>query len=403
MEKSNKRWFVVFGAVLLQVCLGAIYSWSLFNQPLMDKFGWTKDQVVLTYSIAIFVFAFSTIFSGRLADKIGPRKVATIGGILYGTGMILASFASSLPMLYFSYGVLAGAGVGFAYVCPLSTCVKWFPEKKGFITGIAVGAFGAGSLIFKSVIEFFIENTGVSSTFLYLGIIYMVLVVIGAQFLILPKVSAKGTKNKSVGENSYTAKEMMKTKSFYMVWIMYMFGCMPGLLVIGLAKDIGIEMVKLTPVTAANAVGLIALFNAGGRLAWGTISDKLGRVKVVTMMFIMTAVALLVMSLIQLNYVTFFLCLAAIAFSYGGFLAVFPTITGQFFGQKNLGANYGIIYQAYGIAALIGPIIKGNAADFNQTFLIAAGFAVLGMVISLLVKAPVQNIVTLETTQTKAV
>jgi len=403
MEKSNKRWFVVFGAVLLQVCLGAIYSWSLFNQPLMDKFGWTKDQVVMTYSIAIFVFAFSTIFSGRLADKIGPRKVATIGGVLYGTGMILASFASSLPMLYFSYGVLAGAGVGFAYVCPLSTCVKWFPEKKGFITGIAVGAFGAGSLIFKSVIEFFITNTGVSSTFLYLGLIYMVLVVIGAQFLILPKASAKGAKNKSTGENSYTTKEMMKTKSFYMVWIMYMFGCMPGLLVIGLAKDIGIEMVKLTPVTAANAVGLIALFNAGGRLAWGTISDKLGRVKVVTMMFIMTAAALLVMSLVQLNYVTFFLCLAAIAFSYGGFLAVFPTITGQFFGQKNLGANYGIIYQAYGIAALIGPIIKGNAADFNQTFLIAAGFAVLGMVISLLVKAPIENIVTIETTQSKAV
>lgn len=403
MEKSNKRWFVVFGAVLLQVCLGAIYSWSLFNQPLMDKFGWSKDQVVLTYSIAIFVFAFSTIFSGRLADKIGPRKVATIGGVLYGTGMILASFATTLPVLYFSYGVLAGAGVGFAYVCPLSTCIKWFPERKGFITGVAVGAFGAGSLIFKSVIEFFIKNTGVSSTFLYLGIIYMILVVIGAQFLNLPKVSIIGKGKQSTGENSYTVKEMMKTKSFYMVWIMYMFGCMPGLLVIGLAKDIGIEMVKLTPVTAANAVGLIALFNAGGRLAWGTISDKLGRVKVVTMMFAITALSLLVMSLVQLNYALFFLCLAGIAFSYGGFLAVFPTITGQFFGQKNLGANYGVIYQAYGIAALVGPIIKGNASGFNQTFLIAAGFAVVGIVISLLVKAPLQNTVSVEVSQTKAV
>lgn len=403
MEKSNKKWRVVFGAVLLQVCLGAIYSWSLFNQPLMDKFGWTDDQVVLTYSIAIFVFAFSTIFSGRLADKIGPRKVATIGGVLYGSGMILASLASTLPMLYFSYGVLAGAGVGFAYVCPLSTGIKWFPEKKGFITGIVVGAFGAGSLIFKSVIEFFIENTGVSATFLCLGIICMVLVVIGAQFLIFPKVSAKDATNKNTGENSYTAKEMIKTKSFYMVWIMFMFGCMPGLLVISLAKDIGIEMVKLTPVTAAHAVGLIALFNAGGRLVWGTISDKLGCVKVVTMMFIMTVVALLVMSLVQLNYEMFFLCLAAIAFSYGGVLAVFPTITGQFFGPKNLGANYGIIYQAYGIAALVGPIIKGNSKDLNQTFLVAAGFAIIGLVMSLFVKAPVQNIVTIETTHSKAI
>lgn len=157
-QKSVNRWSVVFGAVLLQVCLGAIYSWSLFNQPLMDKYGWTNEQVVMTYSIAIFVFAFSTIFSGRLQDKIGPRKVATIGGILYGGGLILASFSKSLPGLYFFYGVLGGAGVGFAYVCPLSTCLKWFPEKKGFITGIAVGAFGGGSLVFKSLIQHFFRS-----------------------------------------------------------------------------------------------------------------------------------------------------------------------------------------------------------------------------------------------------
>ncbi|MBI9012554.1 MAG: OFA family MFS transporter [Clostridiales bacterium] len=390
----KNRWLVVFGAVLLQVCLGAIYSWSLFNQPLIDKFGWTKDQVVLTYSIAIFVFAFSTIFSGRLQDKIGPRKVATIGGILYGSGMILASFATNLPMLYFSYGVLAGAGVGFAYVCPLSTCVKWFPEKKGFITGIAVGAFGAGSLIFKSIIEFFISNSGVSATFMYLGIIYMALVVIGAQFLVLPEKKNKAAKS-SEESHSFTVSGMMKTKSFYIVWIMYMFGCMPGLLVIGLAKDIGIELANLSPVTAANAVGLIALFNAGGRLAWGTISDKLGRIRVVTMMFALTAVSLIAMSTLTLNFTLFFICLAGIAFSYGGFLAVFPTITGEFFGSKNLGANYGVIYQAYGIAALIGPIIKGNASSFNQTFLIAAGFAIVGMVLTFIVKAPKQEMVNL--------
>lgn len=270
------RWFVVLGAVLLQVCLGAIYSWSLFNQPLMDKFGWSKEQVVMTYSIAIFVFAVSTIFSGRLQDKIGPRKVATIGGVLYGSGLILASFATTLPMLYLAYGVLVGAGVGFAYVCPLSTCVKWFPERKGFVTGIAVGAFGAGSLIFKSVIQGLLGSVGVSQTFMYLGIIYMVLVIIGAQFLRLPKKTTTTQLKTSVKENNFTVKEMMKTKAFYLVWMTFMFGCMPGLLVIGLAKDIGIEMAKLDPMVAANAVALIALFNAGGRLAWGTISDKIG-------------------------------------------------------------------------------------------------------------------------------
>lgn len=388
MKKSMNRWFVVMGAVLLQVCLGAIYSWSLFNQPLMDKFGWTKDQVVMTYSIAIFVFAFSTIFSGRLQDKIGPRKVATIGGILYGTGLILASMATSLPMLYISYGVLAGAGVGFAYVCPLSTCVKWFPEKKGFITGIAVGAFGAGSLIFKSVIQYFLATVGVSSTFMYLGIIYMTLVVIGAQFLRLPEAQATNIKSSVPEEASYTVGEMIKTRSFIVTFATYLVACMPGLLVIGLAKDIGIEMVNLDAATAANAVALIALFNAGGRLAWGTISDKLGRVRSVTLMFVITAISLLVMSLVQMNFVLFFVCLAGIASSFGGFLAVFPTITGDFFGIKNLGANYGVVYQAYGIAALIGPVIKKNSSSLSQTFLIAAGFAIVGFALTFLAKSP---------------
>ena len=387
-QKSVNRWSVVFGAVLLQVCLGAIYSWSLFNQPLMDKFGWTKEEVVMTYSIAIFTFAFSTIFSGRLQDKIGPRKVATIGGVLYGGGIILASFASSLPMLYICYGVLGGAGVGFAYVCPLSTCVKWFPEKKGFITGIAVGAFGAGSLVFKSVIQFFLTNAGVSATFLYLGIIYLVLVVVGAQFLRLPEASgAFKSASSSLEGVSLTVSQMIKEKSFYFIWFMFMLGCMPGLLVIGLAKDIGIELVGLDPMLAGNAVALIALFNAGGRLAWGTISDKIGRVEVVLIMFVLTAVSLVALAVLPLNLVLFFVCLAGIACSFGGFLALFPTITGEFFGIKNLGANYGVVYQAYGIAALVGPIIKRNSSGFTQTFMIAAGCAVLGAVLSAMVKS----------------
>lgn len=390
MEKKQfNRWWVVFGAVLLQVCLGAIYSWSLFNQPLMDKFGWTSAEVFMTYSIAIFVFAFSTIFSGRLQDQIGPRKVATIGGILYGSGLIISSFATTLPMLYLGYGVLSGAGVGFAYVCPLSTCVKWFPEKKGFITGIAVGAFGAGSLIFKSIIVRLIDNVGVSSTFLYLGVIYMLLVIIGAQFLRVPQGSTSQLKTAmKLERKNYKVKEMMKTKSFYLVWLSYMFACMPGLLVIGLAKDIGTELVMLDPLVAANAVALIALFNAGGRLVWGTVSDILGRVRVVTIMFFLTAIPLLVMSTVQMNLVLFFICLAAIASSFGGFLAVYPTITSDFFGVKTLGANYGIVYQAYGVAALVGPIIKGSATGFSQTFLIAAGFAIAGGLLTFVMKSP---------------
>jgi len=384
-KKIRNRWFVVLGAVFIQVCLGAIYSWSLFNQPLIDKFGWRQDQVVMTYSIAIFMFAISTLVSGRLQDKIGPRIVASIGGIMYGLGMILASLTTSLMGLYLAYGVLAGAGVGFAYVCPLAACIKWFPEKKGLIAGIAVSAFGAGSLIFKSVIENLLGSVGVSATFMYLGIIYMIIVVLGAQLLRVPQEVDSKSALEPV-ENSLTIKQMVKTRSFYLLWITFMFGCMPGLLVIGLAKDIGINMVSLTPMVAANAVGLIALFNAGGRLAWGAISDKIGRIRVVVLMFLITAISLIIMSTVQMSLFSFFICLAGIAFSYGGFLAVYPTIVGEFFGIKTLGANYGIVFQAYGIAALIGPVIKGNTSNFSQTFMIAAAFAIVGGVLAMMIK-----------------
>lgn len=388
-NKTTNRWFVVLGAVLLQMCIGAIYTWSLFNQPLMDKFGWRKSEVVITYSIAVFIFAFSTIFSGRLQDKIGPRKVATIGAILYGSGLMLASTANSLTQLYVYYGVIAGAGVGFAYVCPLSTCVRWFPEKKGFITGIAVGAFGLGSLVFKYVIQYFMINNGVSLTFLYLGIIYAVLGVIGASFLILPPYGYGSKTNNSIAnENVFTTIEMIKTKSFYIIWIMFMFGCMSGLLVIGLAKDIGMQLAGLDDLVAANAVAMIALFNASGRLIWGILSDKLGRIRVITMMFIITAISMITMSIVTLNYVTFFASLAGIAFCFGGFLSVFPTITGEYFGIKNLGGNYGVIYQAYGASALLGPIIVANAGGLKPTFMIAAVLAVIGAILTFILKPP---------------
>ncbi|MCC5911687.1 MAG: OFA family MFS transporter [Clostridiaceae bacterium] len=394
MKKAMNRWFVVFGAVLIQICIGGIYTWSLFNQPLMDVFGWENNEVFLTYSIAIFVFAFATIFSGRLQDKIGPRKVATIGIILYGGGLMLASTATSLLQLYLYYGVIAGAGVGFVYVCPLSTCVKWFPEKKGFITGIAVGSFGLGSLVFKSAIQHFIATSGVSLTFFYLGVICIVLGLIGAQFLVLPPAGYSTVKSATVDkENNFTVGEMIKTKSFYLIWIMFLLGSMSGLLVIGLAKDIGMQLAGLEDAVAANAVAMIALFNAGGRITWGTLSDKIGRIKVVTMMFIITAIAMITMSLVTLNYATFFICLASVAFCFGGFLAVFPTITNEYYGIKNLGANYGIVYQAYGVAALVGPIIVSSVGGLKPTFLIAAVLAVLGGVLTFIVTPPVlQNV-----------
>ena len=313
--------------------------------------------------------------------------VATIGAVFYGLGLMLASTATSIIQLYLYYGVIAGIGVGFIYVCPLATCVKWFPEKKGFITGISVGAFGLGSLVFKSVIQSLLISKGVSQTFLYLGIIYITITLIGAQFLrVPPKTETKAVNPED--ESNYTVSEMVKTKAFYLIWVIFLLGCMSGLLVIGLAKDIGVQLANLDTIKASNAVAMIALFNAGGRLGWGALSDRMNRMKVVFMMFTMTAACLILMSVVSLNYLTYSISLAGIAFCFGGFLAVFPTIAGQFYGIKNLGANYGIIYQAYGTAALVGPIIVAKVGNLQTTFIIAAGLSILGAIMSLRVKSP---------------
>lgn len=389
LKRTNyQHLLVVLGAILVQVSLGTVYTWSLFNQPLIDKFGWPKADIVLTFSITIAIFAFATIISGKIQDKIGPKWVATIGGILLGTGLLLSSRATTLVELYFYYGIIGGLGIGTAYVCPLATCVKWFPNNKGFITGVVVGAFGLGSLIFKNVIIYLINTKGVSESFAYLGVIYMLLILVGAQFLILPPVNHKNfSKNNSpsIGSRDYAVTEMITTLPFYLIWFMFFLGCISGLMIIGLAKDIGIDLVMLTPEAAANAVGVIAIFNALGRVFWGTISDSIGRVISIVLMYLLTSGAMLFLSVGTLNYETFFIAISLIGFSFGGFLAVFPAITADYYGIKNLGVNYGIVYQAYGLAAIIGPII-GSSIPFKNSFLLASSLAVIGIILSMLLK-----------------
>ncbi|MFC0469178.1 OFA family MFS transporter, partial [Halalkalibacter kiskunsagensis] len=324
------RWLVVLGAVIIQINLGAVYAWSLFNQPLMNKFGWAREDVVVTFSITIAIFALATIFAGRLQDKIGPRWVATIGGVLLGLGLVLASQATTLYQLYFFYGVIGGIGIGMTYVCPLSACVKWFPDKRGFISGVAVAGFGLGGLIFKPIIELLIESMGVSSTFLYLGVIYLILVVAGAQLLKNPPVEETTRKaSKAIPElsNNFSPKQMLGTYQFYLLWFMFLFGSMSGLMVISFAVDIGVDIVNLDMGKAANAVMVIALFNAAGRIVLGRVSDSFGRTNTLMMVYGLTALIMFYMSTGAMNYPTFLLSVSLIGFCFGGFLALFPSVT----------------------------------------------------------------------------
>jgi MFS transporter, OFA family, oxalate/formate antiporter len=378
MEKY-RRIGIIIGVILVQSCVGTIYTWSLFNYPLMDEFGWSENEVVLTFSIATFIFAFSTILAGRLLDKFGPRIVISLGGLFYGGGLMLVSQASSLVELYLFYGVIAGMGVGFVYVCPISISMKWFPNHKGIVTGIAVGAFGSGSLVFKFIIQAIINHHTISQTFLILGITYGILILLGGQLLSNPKVKEVVS---SPQELQYGTRQMVKQSQFYFYWILFYLGCIGGLLVIGLALDLGVRIGGLSISMASQSVALIAVFNAGGRILWGYLSDKLQKSHVLMLMFLITGVSLIGLGFLAITSWLFFIFIAAIALCFGGFLSVFPIITEERFGKTYFGSNYGIMYQAYGLAALTGPVLLRMTNQLNNLFVILTLLSGLGILLN---------------------
>ena len=380
----KNKYLVVVGALAAQLTIGALYAWSIFGKALeLENFG-TANQIFWTYAIAQFVFALTTILSGRLVDRRGPKLVITIGGILYGGGLVLSSFATTPTMLYLTFGILSGAGVGFVYVCPLATLIKWFPKNKGAITGLSVSVFGGGSILFKQIISFFTESANASVAFLYLGLISAATIILGAQFVSLPEGYSKAHATK--GDDDFLTSEMVKTPKFYKTWIMYWLAVTPGLLVLGAAKNIGLEVAGLTAITAGGLISILAIANASSRLISGSLSDKLGTLNVLKALLGLTILSLLSLSFLGANKAMFYFGVVGIAFGYGGFLALFPTFTNQQFGSFRYASNYGVIYQAYGLAALSGIFIKSVVGSFTNTFIVAALAGVVGLIISFFIK-----------------
>ncbi len=401
MEFLKNRWLVVVGALIIQICLGAIYSWSVFVNPLKEVFFYTTTQTQIVFSLALATFALIMIFAGRLQDKIGPRIVATLGGIVLGAGYLLASFTDgSFLFIALTVGVIGGAGIGLSYVCPIAACVKWFPDKRGMVTGLAVAGFGAGAWIFAKIASSFIDAYGILTSFMYLGIIFMLAVVIGAQFLRNPPPGWKPTgwnpteskpNSKTSSTEDFAWRDMIKLKQFWMLWIMFVFGAAAGLLVIGILKSYGVHS-GLSAAAAANAVGVLALFNGAGRIVWGAASDKIGRNNAMTLMFLLQGIMMLALINMGSTELTLSVAAAWVGFNFGGNLALFPAMTADLFGTKNVGMNYGLMFTAYGVAGIIGPILAGSVFDLTGSYMwafIPAGIACLiAAGISLGLKSP---------------
>ncbi|WP_410982718.1 OFA family MFS transporter [Bacillus cereus] len=384
-QTSINPWLIVLGTIIVQIGLGTIYTWSLFNQPLVSKFGWDLNTVAITFSITSFSLSFSTLFAGKLQQKMGLRKLIATAGIVLGIGLILSSQVSSLPLLYLLAGVVVGYADGTAYITSLSNLIKWFPNRKGLISGISVSAYGMGSLIFKYVNGMLIDTVGVSETFLYWGIIVLILVLAGSYFL------REATTNETVSEtlsHNYSPKEMLRTKQVYLLFFMLFTSCMGGLYLISMVKDIGVQLVGLSAATAANAVAMIAIFNTAGRIVLGTLSDKIGRLKIVSATFVIIGLSVFTLSFMNLNYVIYFTCVASVAFCFGGNITIFPAIVGDFFGLKNHSTNYGIVYQGFGFGALAGSFIGALLGGFQPTFNTIGILCIVSFIIAVLIRPP---------------
>lgn len=389
---GSNRWLIVLGTIIVQMGLGTIYTWSLFNQPLVDRFGWEFSSVAITFSITSFALAFATLFAGKLQDKWGLPRLILASGIVLGAGLMLSSQVSSLSLLYLLAGVVVGFADGTAYITSLSNLIKWFPERKGLISGISVGAYGTGSLVFKYINGSLIDSAGVTHAFMYWGIIVMIMIV-GGSFLVREAVSAAGTvqQRNNSAQHNYTVKEMLRTKQAYLLFIMFFTACMSGLYLIGIVKDIGVKLAGLDAATAANAVAMVAIFNTTGRIVLGALSDKMGRLKVVAAALLVTACAVAVLSFAKLNFGLFFACVAAIAFCFGGNITVFPTIVADFFGLKNQSKNYGIVYQGFGLGALSASFIAAVLGGFIPTFTVIGALCVISFLIAVFIQAPGQK------------
>jgi OFA family oxalate/formate antiporter-like MFS transporter len=405
----------------MQLCLGALYSWSVVRGPLEAVHGWDKAQSIAPYRYSVAFFAIAMIIAGFWQDKKGPRLVGSVGGVLLGTGCLLAAFIGTTPGgMIFSYGILGGLGTGFAYVTPIATCVKWFPDKRGLIVGFAVLGFGAGSLIFAPLMEKLIGSnpdawaSTIPKTFMILGITFYICVIGAAQVYRVPPAgwtppgwtppAAPAAAGGGSTREDYPPADMVKTWQFYCLWLMYFLGTSVGIVAIGQAKPIVVELAKEgAAMSGGAAVGALSMFNGAGRLFWGGISDKIGKNITMALMYGSYAIACLFFVRNATNFwqVLFGLCL--IGFAYGGYLALMPSFTAEYFGTKTIGANYGIMFTAWGICGFTVPkyfagIMKtakasGDlAAGYNQVYFTLAVMSIIGIVLGLIVKRPAQAV-----------
>ena len=382
------RWRVVVGGVSMNLALGSLYAWSVFVAPLEKEFGWTRAQTSLVYTIAIVCFALSFMVAGRIQDLKGPKICAAIGGVLVSAGFFLASWTNSLAGLYLCLGVIVGLGNGFGYATPMPVASKWFPDKRGLVVGLMVAGYGAGSAILGPLATRLIATLGWRPTVQILGGLFFVMTMIGTALMKNPPVGYRppnwqpkpGAASAGVDR---TTREMLATPTFYFMWVAFCLGTTAGQMAISqlvpFAGSAGLGALAATLALPVSATG-----NASGRIFSGWMSDTMGRLRTLQVMVLLSAIAMPTLFLLRAQPVLFFVLVALVYWCYGTQLSVFATTTADFYGTKNLGLNYGVLFTAWGAAGILGPMIGARVfdtfGDYRYAFYAAGALAIVAFV-----------------------
>ncbi|PKR84458.1 L-lactate MFS transporter [Heyndrickxia camelliae] len=418
MKRAKNRWLIALSGVGIHICIGSVYAWSNFTNPLINEFGWSASQVQMTFSIAILFLGLSAAFLGHFVEKHGPRKAGLLAAIFFGTGVFGSGFAvhlGSLPLLYIFYGVFGGIGLGVGYIAPVSTLVKWFPDRRGLATGLAIMGFGFAAAISSPIMDALIKSSGIANAFFILGIAYFVVMILSALYLEKPAEDwkPKGFHEASIKKNTrvatdlsqLTANEAIKTSRFYYLWIMLFINTTCGIAILSAAKPLAQESIGLTTTESAALVGVLGLFNGFGRLGWASISDYFGRPNTYTTFFVLQIIlfALLPHTTISL---LFQIMLAIVYTCYGGGFATIPAYIGDLFGTKQLGAIHGYILTAWAAAGLVGPLfaawIKDTTGSYANSLTFFAGFFIVSLIISLVIRTDIRKLKENQSVQSSA-
>lgn len=401
MPAETGRWMFIVLGFIINICLGSVYAYSVFRGPVSKLLKMNATEAGLPFMIFLALFAIMVFVGGQIIAKLGPKMLGIIGGIVVGAGWMMASFSTNAMMLTITYGLIGGAGVGLAYGAPLAVAGQWFPDKRGLALGLTLAGFGGSPFVSANVAKALIASVGPMPTFFYMGAAFLAIVVVCFLPFRFPKAgwTPAGWKPPAAAAGmsvNLNLGEMVKTSTFLGLFLCYIIGCLAGLMAIGISASVAKEIIQIGEGTAATLVGVFAVFNGVGRPIFGVLTDKLSpRTAAIISFVIILACSLGMLTagpgsvmLYTICFIGFWLCL-------GGWLAIAPAATTIFFGPLNYAKNYGLIYLAYGIGAILGGIIAGQAKDTFGSFTIAfyptAGLAVLGMVIALLLMKPVRK------------